>query len=77
MFIDFREEGGERVRERDIDVREKHQMVASCMCPDQGSNPQPRYVLQLGIELATFWCSGRCSNQPSYPARAVSCVLLP
>ena len=33
-----------RERHTDIDVREKHQVVASCMCPDQGSNPQPRHV---------------------------------
>ena len=32
----------ERERERGIDVREKHQSVASCTCPDWGSNPQPR-----------------------------------
>ena len=51
MFIDFREgdrEGGERERVREerrhISVREKHQLVASCMCPDQGLNLQPRHV---------------------------------
>ena len=70
MFIDFREEGGERVRERDIDVREKHQMVASCMCPDQGSNPQPRYVSRPGLEPTTFWCMGQHSNKLSHLARA-------
>ena len=46
LLILEREEGGEREKEgeRNIDVREKHQSVASCMRPDQGSNPQPRYV---------------------------------
>ena len=31
-------------RERNIDVKEKHQLVASCMHPNQGLNPQPRHV---------------------------------
>ena len=55
MFIDFRErgrEGGERERDRgregegergrDINLREKHQLVASPMCPDQELDLQPR-----------------------------------
>ena len=42
-----REEGGWRGRER-------HLLVTSHMCPDQGSNLQPRYVPQPGIEPATF-----------------------
>ena len=37
MFIDFRESG--RERERNINVREKHQLVAFHMCPDRGLNP--------------------------------------
>ena len=48
MFIDFREKGEARDRgregEREIDMREKHRAVASCMCPDWGLNSQPRYV---------------------------------
>ena len=44
MFIDFRERGrGERDKQR-------HQSVFSCMHPDVGLNPQPRYVSWLGIE---------------------------
>ena len=35
-----REEG----RKRNMGVREKHQLVASLTRPNQGSNPQPRYV---------------------------------
>ena len=60
MFIDFRERERERERERarNINVRQKHLLVASHMCPNQGLNPQPRYVLWLGIELPTFWCMG-------------------
>ena len=55
FFIDFRERGRgkKRERKRNISVREKHQSIASCinltgnqthdlgMCPDRESNPQP------------------------------------
>ena len=43
MFIDFRERGRdwERDKQRDIEVREKHQSGASCMCLDWGLNPRP------------------------------------
>ena len=36
FFIAFRER--ERERERNIDVREKHLLIASCTCPDKGSH---------------------------------------
>ena len=49
---------GERQRKRNIDVKEKHRSVASCMPSDQGSNSQPRYVPGPGIEPATFWFMG-------------------
>ena len=42
MFIDLRER--ERERERNTNVKEKDQLLASHVCPDQESNPQPRYV---------------------------------
>ena len=45
MFTDFRQ------RERE---REKHQSVASNRCPDQGSNPQSRYVPWPGKKLQPF-----------------------
>ena len=57
-------------RERD------HQLVASRTCPNQGSNLPPRYVPWLGIEPATFWCRGWCSNQLSHPARARAIFLV-
>ena len=44
MLIDFRERGRDREMERNIDVREKHQSLASCMCSDWGPNPQPKHV---------------------------------
>lgn len=47
MLIDFRkrEDKREGERKRNINVREKHQFIASPMCPDRGSNPQPFDVL--------------------------------
>ena len=48
MFIDFRER--ERGRERQKHQYEKHQLVASRMCLDRGSNLQPSFVPWLGIE---------------------------
>ena len=51
LFSAFRERG----RERNIDVREKHQLVASYTCQDQGLNPQFGYVPWPGIEPATIW----------------------
>ena len=80
MLIDFRERGSRgRERERNIDVREKHQLVASHTCPDQGLNSQPTY-------LCIYWLIHVCaltrnqthslgileghSNQLSYLARA-------
>ena len=68
MFIDFRETGKEK--QRNIKVREKHQSVASRMCPDQELNLQPRYVCWPEIEPTTFWCVWWCSNQLSQLARA-------
>ena len=37
----FRERGREKEREGNTDLKEKHQSVASHMCPDWGSNLQP------------------------------------
>ena len=44
FFIDLRERRGEREREgeRNIEVRKKDRLVASC--PNQGSNPQPEHA---------------------------------
>ena len=44
MHIDFREKGGGGEREGNIDVREKHQLVAPCTQPEQGPNPKPKHV---------------------------------
>ena len=42
-----------------IDVREKHQSVASRTGPKWGQNPQPRHVPGLGIEPLTFCFAGQ------------------
>ena len=39
-----REKERERERERNIDVREKHGLVASCTHPNWGPNRRPTYV---------------------------------
>ena len=76
LLILEREEGeGGRKGGRNIDVNEKHQLVASPMCPNQGLNLQLRYVPWPGIEPKTFWCMGQCSNQLSHPARAILGIL--
>ena len=43
LFLE-RREGREKKRERNIDVREKHQLVVSHTCPNSGPNPQLRQV---------------------------------
>ena len=58
-----------RERERNIDVKEKHQLIASHMCPDWGLNLQPRYVPWPRNKPMTFWYMKRCSSQLSHPAR--------
>ena len=42
---------------------EKHRRVASCMCPDQGLNLQPRQVPCPGIEPATLCLALRHSGK--------------
>ena len=73
MFIDYRERG--RKRKWHIHVREKHHSVASHMCPDRGSNLQPRYVPWLGIEPPAFWWVGNAPTNWAALARA-RCNLL-
>ena len=47
-----REEG--RERQRNIDVREKHALAASLICPNQGPNPQPSSILK---DAPTDWAN--------------------
>ena len=62
-----REQGREEGRERNIDVREKHRLVASLMRPDWG------LAVRLGIEPATQICAlpgnRTCNLQPTEPHR--------
>ena len=60
LLILERKEGTEGARKRGTS------MVAFCMCPDSGSNPQPRNVPQLGIEPETFLVH-RTMFQPTEP----------
>ena len=64
----------ERERNRNIHMREKHWPVSSHTCPNQGWNPQPRYVTWSGIELielANFWSTGWHSIPLSHTARGL------
>ena len=76
-----RERKGEEGRERNIDVREKDQLVASCMLPDQGlsqdqgPNPQPRHVPWPGIKPAAFRLWDNTPINSAKPARATHIIL--
>ena len=57
-----RQAGREEGREKHLCDRE-----ASHMHLDQGSNPQPRHVPQLGIKPTTFWLQDKAAtNQQSH-----------
>ena len=50
--------------------REKHRCERETSCPDAwGPNPPLGPGHSLGIETATFWFTGRCSNQLSRPGQ--------
>ena len=53
MFIKFRER--RRKREKHICEGNINQLPPKCVHPDQGLNPQPRFVPWPGIEPATFF----------------------
>ena len=69
FFIAFLEREGRR--ETNINVREKHQLVASCKHLDQGANLQHRYVPWLGIEPAPFRLWDDAPPNWDTPARAI------
>ena len=73
MLIDLREKKGgrERERERNINVRDKHWSVASCMHPDPKLNLQPRYVSWPEIEPMTFWFTNDAPTSWATLARAL------
>ena len=61
-----REEWREKARERNINVKERYQSVASCIHPNQGLNPQPSNVPWQGIELVTVGFAGHLSGPEMY-----------
>ena len=70
LFILARGEGRQKEREREIDVREKHRLVVSGTCPNQGLNLQPRHVPWPGIEPVTLRFVGWCPTNWATLARA-------
>ena len=62
MFIDLTERGKERDRERNIDVKEIHRSVASHVCHNWGSNPQPIMYPARESNLKLF---GAWDNAPT------------
>ena len=63
-------EGREKERERNINVREIHWLVASHMHPDQGPNLKPRHVPWLKIEPITLHFAECCPTRWATPVRA-------
>ena len=70
LFLE-RGEGREKERETNINVWEKHQLVASCTHPDWGPGPQPRHVPWPRIKPATFLFAG-CPTQRSHTGQGGS-----
>ena len=65
--------GRGRERERNINVREKHQSVASCNGPNWGQTLHPRHLPSVGIEPVTFWFVGWYSDILSHTSQG--CLL--
>ena len=59
LFLERRKKK-EKERETNIDVWEKHLLVAYHTHPDQGPGLQPRHVPWLGIKLVNFGFAGQC-----------------
>ena len=64
MFIDFRKRGREGERQKDIDVREKHQSVSSRTHPDTGLNHSLAMCPDWELNLQPF---GTQDNAPTEP----------
>ena len=61
-------EGRDKERERNINVREKHWLVAFSVCPDWGMNPKPRHVPWLEIKPKIFWLAEQHPTNWTTPA---------
>ena len=59
------EKGGQRKRERNINVRRKHGWTVSHTHPNRETNLQPWHVLWQGVKPRTFWFMGW--HQPTEP----------
>ena len=62
---------GVRGRKENINVRKKHWLLASHLCSNRGSNPQPRYASWPGIKPAT---SGVGDDTPTNWATLASAI---
>ena len=67
FLLIFRERRRKRCRK--IDVTEIHQSVASCTPHDQGSDPQPRYVPQVGSNPQPLGAHDDILTKPSSQGR--------
>ena len=76
LFIYFLErgEGREKKKERNIDVPEKHPLVAHTSRWEPGL--QPRYVPCLGIKPVIFRLAGQCSIYWASPAKRSMFLLI-
>ena len=83
FFIAFGERmvgGGVRERQtdrqtdwgdRNIDLREKHRLVAFSYVPQQGIEPTTSVCTLIRIKPVTFWSVGWCSNQLSHTGQGL------
>ena len=62
--------GGGGEKEKNIDLGEKHQSVASHTCPNQDQTHSLDMYPPWELNLQPFWCTGQCFNQLSNLARA-------
>lgn len=54
--------------------REKHQSVASHVCPKWGPNSQPWYVPSPGMEPTIFWCVECYQNKRLLGILEIECL---
>ena len=67
LFLE-RREGREKERERNIDVREKHQSVYSHTCPNLGPGLHPRYVPDQELNRQPFALQDNAQPTESHPS---------
>ena len=65
LFVDFRETESKGEKERNTDLLFylfMYSLVDSCLCPEQGSNPQP-------------WCIGMMLQPAEHPAKILTATI--